>query len=306
VITVIVSEITQTGALSGGNITDDGGAAVTERGICWATTPGPDVSDSKTLEGSGSGSFASSILNLEPGTTYYVCAYATNTIGTAYGNEVSFTTGSIIVKGDSVSFYGDSITEGFGASDPSLCWVSLFGKSKLFTTINYGVSGASLQNSMPTNPAGAPNFRDAVGTLNANSSSHREKLCLAYGTNDVGFNFDGWTVAVFQQQYREVLQILSSKGWTGRDIILISPYYSTQTGRNSYIEDGVTTASTEQRLIDHVQAVRELGIEFNCQFIDVFTFMKDNGGVSLLNTDGLHPNDAGYAAIASYIQTIVL
>jgi hypothetical protein len=90
--TVAVSSITTTSASSGGNITSDGGTPVTARGVCWSTSSGPTIADSKTIDGAGVGSFTSSLTGLATGTTYYVRAYATNSSGTAYGNEVSFVT----------------------------------------------------------------------------------------------------------------------------------------------------------------------------------------------------------------------
>ena len=90
--TASISNITQTTASGGGNVVADGGADVTVRGVCWNTTPYPTTADSKTEDGSGIGVFASSLTGLTANTTYYVRAYATNEVGTSYGNEVSFTT----------------------------------------------------------------------------------------------------------------------------------------------------------------------------------------------------------------------
>jgi uncharacterized protein (TIGR02145 family) len=95
--TTAASAITQTTATSGGNVTSDGGAAVTARGVCWNTTTGPTIaSTTKTSDGTETGAFTSSITGLTASTTYYVRAYATNSIGTAYGAEVSFTTVSTV------------------------------------------------------------------------------------------------------------------------------------------------------------------------------------------------------------------
>ena len=90
IITTTLSLITLNGAISGGNITNDGNAAITQRGVCWGTNPSPTIADSVTHDGSGKGSFTSKLSGLKDSTTYYVRAYATNSAGTAYGNEFNF------------------------------------------------------------------------------------------------------------------------------------------------------------------------------------------------------------------------
>jgi len=90
--TAAVTNITQTTATSGGYVTSDGGAVVTARGVCWGITATPTVETSKTSDGTGTGSFTSSMTGLTAGTTYYVRAYATNSQGTAYGTQIIFTT----------------------------------------------------------------------------------------------------------------------------------------------------------------------------------------------------------------------
>ena len=90
--TTAVTSITSTTAVSGGNITSNGGGTVITSGICWATTVSPTITGSKTTDGTTFGSFSSNLIGLTPGATYYVRAYATNSAGTAYGNEVSFIT----------------------------------------------------------------------------------------------------------------------------------------------------------------------------------------------------------------------
>ncbi len=92
VTTTAVTSITSTTASSGGNVTDAGGSSVYARGVCWNTTAYPTIANSHTSDGSGTGSFTSSITGLSPETTYYVRAYATNEDGTGYGSQVSFTT----------------------------------------------------------------------------------------------------------------------------------------------------------------------------------------------------------------------
>jgi len=92
VTTTAATAVTLVSASSGGNVNVDGGSAVTARGVCWATTVNPLISDSHTTDGSGTGEFTSTITGLTPNTTYHVRAYAVNAHGTYYGNEVTFVT----------------------------------------------------------------------------------------------------------------------------------------------------------------------------------------------------------------------
>ena len=90
--TSVPATITSSSATSGGNISNDGGGSIISRGVCWSISLNPDLSGQTTNDGGGAGSFSSNLSGLSPGTTYYARAYATNTIGTAYGNQQSFTT----------------------------------------------------------------------------------------------------------------------------------------------------------------------------------------------------------------------
>ena len=92
VTTAVVTDITQTTAKAGGEVSSDGGAMVTERGICWSSNHNPTVNNHKVEAGQGLGSFTCNFSGMNVHTKYYVRAYATNSKGTAYGNEVSFTT----------------------------------------------------------------------------------------------------------------------------------------------------------------------------------------------------------------------
>jgi uncharacterized protein (TIGR02145 family) len=100
VTTAAITSITTTSAKSGGNIINEGGAEITSRGVCWNSTGNPTVANKTTSDGTGTGSFNSSLTQLKPNTYYYLRAYATNSAGTGYGNEQGFgtldiTTGSV-------------------------------------------------------------------------------------------------------------------------------------------------------------------------------------------------------------------
>jgi uncharacterized protein (TIGR02145 family) len=92
-----VSAIKSGVATAGGNVTHSGGGEVTMRGVCWSINQNPTLNDSKTENGQGEGIFISTMSNLTPSTTYFVRAYASNSAGTAYGNEVSFSTAPLTV-----------------------------------------------------------------------------------------------------------------------------------------------------------------------------------------------------------------
>jgi uncharacterized protein (TIGR02145 family) len=90
--TTPVTELTASSAVSGGNVTDDGGTRVISRGVCWNTSDNPDISNNKTSDSGGSGTFISNLTQLTPNTTYFIRAYATNSAGTSYGSSVSIKT----------------------------------------------------------------------------------------------------------------------------------------------------------------------------------------------------------------------
>ena len=104
VTTQAVSDIAEITATCGGSVTSNG-AIVTARGVCWSTLPNPTIADSHTIDGSGAGSFASSLTNLSRYNTYYVRAYATTDNGTVYGEEFKFTA-SVYLNGDEFSCPG--------------------------------------------------------------------------------------------------------------------------------------------------------------------------------------------------------
>lgn len=92
IVTVNVSAITYSSAISGGDIISDGGEDINSRGVCWGTEQTPTISDNKTTDGTGVGKYSSNITGLSTNTKYFLRAYAINNIGTAYGETKSFIT----------------------------------------------------------------------------------------------------------------------------------------------------------------------------------------------------------------------
>jgi hypothetical protein len=180
VITSAVSNISYTSATSGGNVTDDGGASVTARGVCWSTSQNPTISNSHTTNGSGTGSFISNITGLNPNTTYYVRAFATNIFGIGYGNQISFTTlqitlptvttSSITNITSTTATSGGNVTNDGGGTVTArgVCWG---------TSQNPTIAG-----NHTTNGSGLGSFTSQITGLNPSTTYY----VRAYATNSSG------------------------------------------------------------------------------------------------------------------------
>jgi len=112
--TTAASSININGFTTGGNISSDGGNLVTYRGICWSTTANPTINDNRILSGTGTGTFTITLSNLNVATTYYVRAFATNSAGTAYGNQQTINTSSLVAG---TSYQGGRIAYIFQSGD---------------------------------------------------------------------------------------------------------------------------------------------------------------------------------------------
>jgi len=180
--TTAVSSITTNSASSGGNITSDGGATVTARGVCWNTTGNPTTANSKTTDGSGTGSFSSSITGLSANTTYYVRAYATNSAGTAYGNQVPFTTSSpAIVVPILTTTAVSSITTNSASSGGNI--TSDGGATVTARGVCWNTSGnPTTANSKTTDGSGTGSFSSSITGLSASTTYYVH----AYATNSAG------------------------------------------------------------------------------------------------------------------------
>ena len=182
--TAAVTNISANSATSGGSISSDGGAAVTDRGIVWGTSPNPTIFNSSTFDGTGAGDFISQMTGLTVNVTYYVRAYATNSIGTSYGNTISFTTFNAptapVVVTSPISNIGSTTATGGGA-------ISSDGGSPVTSRgVVYGVTTAPTTSGTKTiDGSGVGNFTSMISALTPVTTYY----VRAYAVNSVGTSY---------------------------------------------------------------------------------------------------------------------
>ena len=233
--TTTISEIQNFAAKTGGTITSDGNLEITQRGVCWGLNSMPTIADSTTNDGTGAGTFTSNLTNLKSNTTYYVRAYATNSLGTGYGDEISFTT-SKIERTESVTLsagYANdvyySFTTGVVATTPRASWDIAFSVSTRSSSILINESAGVELKVYPnttTWPAGAVDITNYAnwtslrnsntdweeGAFNANATGHPNYGWGIYDMNT--HNIDGAAVYIIKLRNGSFKKIMIEKKYS--------------------------------------------------------------------------------------------
>ena len=189
--------VTTSSATIGGNVTSDGGATVTERGVCYSTSSStPTTSNNKKSSGSGLGNFTVNLSNLSAGTKYYVRAYAINEIGTSYGSTISFTTEEpsyskpTVTTSSATNVTTSSATIGGNVTSDGGTTVTERG-------ICYSTSSSTptTSNSKKTAGSGLGNFTVNLSNLSAGTKYY----VRAYAINEIGTSY-GSTISFTTEQ----------------------------------------------------------------------------------------------------------
>ena len=170
-----INTITQTTAGGGGNITSDGGSTVTQRGVCWGTSVNPTTANSRTINGSGIGGFASIITSLVPNTSYNVRAYATNNSGTAYGSNLSFITLNLGIP----TLQLPNNNSSFRCCNINFLWTSVNGATSYVIQVSKSSSFVGSLNTISVCGSNSNPIGTVVNTTTTNTNS----FCMNTGTS---------------------------------------------------------------------------------------------------------------------------
>jgi lysophospholipase L1-like esterase len=196
-----------------------------------------------------------------------------------------------------VYYNGDSITVGVGASDNAHRWTTLLSTAKGWTEVNNGLSGYVIT---PNECRSTWNYTTGGQAIPTKTAEMRF-LFISFGVNDAFVNPE-ITPAAYQAEIEAAIDVAIARGWDPMRCIINSPFFTTFDGNSVNYCDPILSDEARKQLF--VSAAQAAALAKGAFFIDVFNHMKNNGGASL-TTDAIHPNDAGMAVIADYIDSIL-
>jgi phosphodiesterase/alkaline phosphatase D-like protein len=244
VTTANVTNITAVSAESGGNVTDDGGAPVTARGVCWSTAPNPTIANNRTSDSTGPGTFTSYLINLTENTTYYVRAYATNLFGTGYGSELQFTTNAgsapTVTTANVTDITATSAKGGGNITDEGnapvtargVCWST--------------VSSPTIADNTTSNGTGPGAFTSSLTGLTPNTTYY----IRAYATNLYGTSYGGER------------QFITGSGSAVVSVNITEPGDGDVVSGTVTIAASASVNSASTAAVDHVTALSIAKVEF--------------------------------------------
>lgn len=264
VVTIEVSDITDDGAVIGGNVTADNGLEVNERGICWATTTNPTVNDNKKSSGNGTGNYSVSLTELSGNTKYYARAYAINQGGTAYGEVVTFTTKENVtaptvattnateISENSATIEGNVTADnGATVSERGVCWA---------TTTN-----PTVNDNKQASGRGTGSFSVSLTSLMGSTTYYAR----AYAINSVGIAY-GETIS-FTTKTNEVPIVTTSNVLVRSTTMAILGGEVESDNGFSVSERGVCWATTTNPTIDDNKSYSGSGVGSFSRYLDLFS-----------------------------------
>ncbi len=200
--------------------------------------------------------------------------------------------------------FGDSITSGTGATIVPYRWANLLAAASEWTMTNSGIAATVLQNTAQTTiaPPGAlaNNGRDTYTTRVA--AYGPDVVIILYGLNDLRLNDAAFSDALYANDLGETVDGLIAAGVRADRIVLGSPPYIPAA---SYALDPPWDGGTALKHAAYVAATAAVATTKGTKYVNIYQYMLENGGDALIGGDGIHPNDAGHAAIATALLTVI-
>ncbi len=218
--------------------------------------------------------------------------------GTGEAEKINFV-------GNNVYYFGDSITHGVNASDSAHRWSTLLSALLGCVEINHGIDGSVLENRSPTNPFGGSNMVSRVASIPVKAVNDA-LVVFMFGMNDWGYNGVNYTPAHYIADYQTVISECAARGWPGLRILICSPTYPADIAFAFY--GGLSGNSNPDRngMLAFKAAAKSIADTNGALYVDTYTPMLNGGGASLVSgTDGVHPNDSGYAVIANSVYSFL-
>jgi len=286
-----VSNITSSTATVAGNVTADGGATVTERGICYSTSQNPTIANSKVASGSGIGTFSANLSGLAANTTYYARAYATNAQGTSYGSQVSFTTTSSATTPTVTTGTVSNITSSTATVAGN---VTADGGA---TVTERGICYSTSQNPTIANSKVASG--SGIGTFSANLSglaANTTYYARAYATNAQGTSYGS--------------QVSFTTSGTGGVTLPYTQTFDASTIPTGWTTQNVGSGITERWTVSNTNKAGGSAYEMKCTYQNVnpgttrlITPAINTSGVSQVSLTFRHMLDAYSTGVTLKVQT---
>jgi hypothetical protein len=276
VITSDVTSITRTSAICGGDVVSQGDSEVTAKGICWSITENPTVMDSITVDSFGLGSFTSELTELDPGTEYYVRAYATNSYGTGYGETKSFSTQPPSLP-ELITYYpspirctsarsGGEITCNGGSPviDCGICWGTSENPTLSDNYISAGIEVSTFKITIIGLESNTDYYVRAYATNSIGTGYGENKLfttCLDINSNPVNpitMTLYDKPLDTIRKYIRGKWQIVVIKGGMAYETICFNNYFSEFTPDDRFITNTFRT-EIDTYLIDWVRRYYDMG-----------------------------------------------
>jgi len=206
---------------------------------------------------------------------------------------------------DTFTFIGDSWTKGNGSTNGG--YVGQFALLSGATVINKGLAGSTMQYGTPPNPFAGESqaLENRLGDIPVKRPGLKYLISQAL-LNDFGYNGGNYDTVGAKAAMRVWVNNAISKGWSTNEILFIGPGYANATGYAAYAALSGNPAPNVIRHLQYVDAARKACQEYpGLRFIDLYEFMRSNGGNALLSGDGFHPNNTGAVLIANYLYNML-